>query len=103
MPLLVLVLATPLRAAELSVAADGSAAYETIQAALADAADGDVLRIGPGTYTERLDTAGKDVELRGDGADLVTVDGGGACAATLVVDGGGSRSDIGITGGAPPR
>ena len=56
----------------LSVAADGSEAYATIGAALADALDGDTIELHPGTYVEaNVVTAAVDIVGVGEAADIV--------------------------------
>jgi len=52
--------------AVITVAQDGSGDFDTIAAALEAAADGDTIRISPGTYVEGLLVA-KDISLVGDG------------------------------------
>jgi predicted outer membrane repeat protein len=65
-------------AATLSVAADGSTPYQTIQDALADAEDGDLIEVGPGTWAGGIYVQGRQVTIRStDGAD----------ATVLVADG----------------
>jgi pectinesterase len=51
-----------------TVAADGSGQFRTVQAAVnAASAAGLVIRIAPGTYKEKLTIAGDNIELRGEG------------------------------------
>ncbi len=49
--------------------------YETIDSALRDAEDGDVVLVRAGTYNEGLTTRGNGVTLRGEGEVIVTTDG----------------------------
>ena len=76
------------QAATLTVAADGSGQYPTIQAAINAAFSfGDTILIGPGTYTGPgnvdLDTQGKNLTIESQ-----------AGAAATVIDCGGSPSSI---------
>ncbi len=50
--------------------------YQTVQAAVDAAHDGDRIRIGPGTYAGGI-VLNKSVELKGAGANVTTVEGGG--------------------------
>lgn len=49
------------------------AQFSTIQAAVAAAADGDVIVVAPGTYGETVNLRGKDIELRSSGGPKVTI------------------------------
>jgi len=49
------------QATTLSVGSGG--AYSSIQDAVVAAASGDRIEVGPGTYTENVDLAGKDLDL----------------------------------------
>lgn len=70
--LLVALIATYARGKELRVPAD----YRTIQGAIDASASGDQIIVGPGTYHERLDTAGKQIVIRSsDGPAATIVDG----------------------------
>jgi len=72
MSVCVLPMAKAKNAGVLTVAADGSAKYSSIQQAI-DAADaGAVIRIGPGVYEERL-KINKPVRLEGSGWDKTTI------------------------------
>ncbi|MFV0361372.1 nitrous oxide reductase family maturation protein NosD [Tropicimonas sp.] len=78
-------LASPLSAAEWVVAVRPGAIAE----ALALAADGDVVRLGPGTYRETL-LLDRPVHLTGEGA---TIDGGGQGSVITV-----TGPDVSVTG-----
>jgi len=78
-----LLLALPVGAATLSVDASGSGAYTAIQDAVDAAVSGDTITVASGTYTECVDLGGRDLDIQGAGADLVTIDGAGACAYTV--------------------
>ncbi|MFH1467320.1 MAG: MopE-related protein [Pseudomonadota bacterium] len=59
---------------DLEVSRSGSAPYVSIQAALWDASDGDIICVGPGTYDETgIDTLGLAVTLLGTGGPTVTI------------------------------
>ena len=52
--------------------------YATIQAAINAAADGDSVRVSPGTYVEVLDFLGKNIIVEStSGAPVTIIDGGG--------------------------
>lgn len=77
--LVLLTLATLARAAELMVAADGSAPFRTLQAALDavpdDSAERTVIRLGRGTYAE-LPVVGRskrNVTVRGEGRTITLI------------------------------
>jgi len=54
------------------------AEFPTIQAAIDAAVDGDTVLVSPGTYTERVQFLGKEIEVRStDGPGVTTIDGGG--------------------------
>lgn len=59
-------------AATLTVRQDGTGDYSTIGAALAAAAGGDVILVGPGTYSEYL-TVTRSVDFEGEGGAAVTL------------------------------
>ncbi|UCF43350.1 MAG: right-handed parallel beta-helix repeat-containing protein [Planctomycetota bacterium] len=62
--------------------------YETIQAAINDANDGDEIEVGPGTYYEAIDFGGKGVRLYSSGgAGVTTIDANGAYHAVQCVSG----------------
>jgi hypothetical protein len=50
--------------------------YASIQAAIDAAADGDIIRVAAGTYTENLQSEGKSFSLLGAGAQTTIIDGG---------------------------
>ena len=70
-------MALPAAAETLNVAADGTAAYTSIQAAIDDAAANYVISIAAGTYNEKLSVNGKDLSLIGAGIGQTVVDAGG--------------------------
>lgn len=67
LPLAAVVLATPAHAATITVAADGSGNYTTIQAALAATSSGTVINIKPGTYRGQVSipSSKSDITLQG--------------------------------------
>ncbi len=71
LPVLVILIAAPLGAAEWDVPVRAGAISET----MAKAADGDVLRLGPGTYTENV-VVDRPITL--DGQGQATIDGQGS-------------------------
>jgi predicted outer membrane repeat protein len=78
--------------------------YSTIQAALDDARDGDVIEVCPGTYPEPLVVEGKALTLRSrEGAAQTVVDAQGL-GPTLSVSGGAELTVQGLTlrGGVSP-
>jgi hypothetical protein len=79
------VAATPAAAADRHVPSQ----YSTIQAAVNAAVDGDVIRIAPGTYNERVSLeSGKHVAFRGEvGKAAQTVIASGLDGAVLIIDG----------------
>ncbi len=82
--LLALVLfSLPARAATITVCASGCD-HATLDAAVAAAAAGDVLAIGAGEYVGGV-TIAKDLTLRGESAERVTIAGGGRIGPVLFV------------------
>ena len=80
--------AAPVSAATITVCASGCD-YTTIQAAVNDADDGDVIHVYPGTYVEQVDLSGMDSD--GD-ITLVTVNSSDVpTPGTATVDGGGGK------------
>jgi hypothetical protein len=63
--------------------------YSTIQSAIAAAASGDSILVGPGVYDENLDTQGKSLSLIGPAGAAATVVDGGGRATVLAMSGGG--------------
>ncbi|MEW6271246.1 MAG: right-handed parallel beta-helix repeat-containing protein [Thermodesulfobacteriota bacterium] len=93
--------ATDARAADLDVAPGGS-----IQAAIAAAADGDVVRVAAGTYLEDLDFLGKAIAVVGAGAASTVVQGTGTGPVVTFARGEGPASvldGVTVTGGRAPR
>ncbi len=68
-----------LLAADINVASGDS-----IQSAINNAVSGDVLILASGTYTECLDTSGKNLTIRGDSTSTTTID-GSSCSTNSVV------------------
>ena len=66
-------LAPSLRADTLVVDATGAGAFLRVQDAIDAAVDGDVIRIRPGVYAERLALGGKSIAFEGDGAPAEVV------------------------------
>jgi predicted outer membrane repeat protein len=84
-------------AATLKVAADGSENFSSIQGALSAAVDGDVIEVGPGTYTGLIETQGLGVHIRStEGAESTILDGGGG--TTVFLFGAGDGADTVIEG-----
>jgi hypothetical protein len=87
--------------ADLIVAADGSAEYETITDAIDDASDGDVILVKPGTYEEEveLDESTDNLTLIGTNPATTIIDADGEYAA-LTLSGGSHRvSNFTLRGG----
>jgi pectinesterase len=62
-------IATPAAAATITVDTDGTADYNSIQAAVDAAADGDVVNVTPGTYYETVDVDTSNVTIRNANPD----------------------------------
>ncbi|MCB9766098.1 MAG: right-handed parallel beta-helix repeat-containing protein [Alphaproteobacteria bacterium] len=72
----ILLLACPAIAATLTVDASGGASYTSIQSAINAARNGDIVRVRPGTYTETIDTSGKNLTIEStSGSSQTTIDG----------------------------
>jgi len=71
--LIAAILAVPCLAKTISVDDDGSADYATIQKAIDDSWDGDVIVVRPGTYRERIVFNGRAVTVRSQAPDDSTV------------------------------
>ena len=81
----------------LTVYLDGSGDYTAIQDAIDASASGDTILVGPGSYNERLDPAGKDLTIRGiNGYPQTIVDPGGGGGTLLTVANG--ENDLTIEG-----
>jgi predicted outer membrane repeat protein len=79
-----------------------SCTYQTVQAAIDAASDGDVIAIGKGTYVEDLTIANTDLTLRACPGDRVTLrnatrDAAGLGQRTIAVTGGKSLTVLDIT------
>jgi predicted outer membrane repeat protein len=71
------------------------ARFETIQAAIAAAANGDVVVVAPGTYGEALNLRGKKITLRGSGGAAATIlDGSTLTTSILTASSGESRDTV---------
>jgi len=92
--------ATGGRAAVLQVPGD----YPAVQSAIDAASDGDEVRVGPGTYAERLDFGGKAIAVIGSGPASILDGGAGGTVVTFASgEGPGSIIDsFTITGGEAP-
>lgn len=85
--LVILLLADAARAATLVVRQDGTGQFSSISAAISAAAAGDVIKVGPGTYTNAL-TISKSLDLDSESGAAVTIlDGANAHRAVLVQGG----------------
>ena len=74
--------------ATLTVEADGSGDFPSIQAALDEASPGDLIEVGPGTYTEALWVSQGAVELRSvSGPEATVLDAQGASAVIAFAEG----------------
>ena len=79
---------------------DGPADFNTIQAAIDDANDGDTVSVATGTYNESI--VMKDgVPVHGAGADVTTIDGGGAGHVVTFSFVSATISGFTITGSSP--
>ncbi len=66
------------------VCSDGTASYTSIQDAIDDASEGDLITICSGTYEEALEISGIELSLEGlGGAAGVLIDGGSSTALTI--------------------
>jgi len=71
------------QAAELNVPTED---YPTIQSAINAAVDGDTVQVAAGAYTENLIGNAKSILLIGAGADVTTVNGGGASSCLVMTN-----------------
>jgi hypothetical protein len=80
-PLIVMMCGFPAAAATLNVP---STQYPTIQSAINASVNGDVVLVGPGPYTERIDLKGKAITLKSTGGRMQTfIQPGGAAGAVV--------------------
>ena len=94
--ILSLLLSSNVHAATLTVGPGGS--YSTITAAITAATSGDRIEVGPGTYNETIDLAGKDLDVIGtSGPAVTTLEPATAFLAVVVYDGGEAGSLEGFT------
>ena len=95
--MVLLALVAPSLAATLVVSSAGP--YTSIGAAITAAASGDTISVAAGTWTECVDTAGKDLTVEGAGLASTTLTASAACESAFVVDNGESVTlrDLTIT------
>ena len=74
--------ASVLAATTLNVPAD----FPTIQSAIAAAADGDTVLVGPGTYNERIDFLRKNITVRSSAGRATTIIDGGGLGVVVTMD-----------------
>ncbi len=72
---IILWLLTSANAATWTVASDGSGDFETIQAAINAASDGDEVHLSAEVYYEPFDLSGKSIDIVGKGFDQTWIDG----------------------------
>ena len=82
-----LVLSAPSMAATLTVSS--SSTYTTIQDAIDAASSGDTISVSSGTYTECVDTDGKDLTITGASASTTTLEGSSSCTSGALIIAGG--------------
>ena len=69
--------------------------YPTIQAAISAAAAGDTVRVGPGTYNERIDFLGKTIVVESTGGAATTIiQPNGAVGAIVTMSLSGAQSPV---------
>ena len=95
--MLLLLLSLPVHAATLSVDPADSAAYATLQEAVTAAASGDTITLSADTFTECVDTSGKDLALVGAGLSSTRLEGAEDCTNVLTVQSGETVSISGLT------
>ena len=73
--------------------------FTTIGAAITTASSGDTISVAAGTWSECLDTAGKNLTIFGAGTTSTVITAGSTCANGIAVDNGESvtLSDLTVT------
>lgn len=84
--------------ADIVVAKDGSGQYNSVQSAIDAAEFGSVIRVKPGIYYENITFTKDGITLRGDGPDLVTINGSGDNIMKIADNSTGEISGFTITG-----
>ncbi len=97
MLLYALPLVASLQAATITVGAGSGYDHASIQDAIDDASDGDVITVDTGTYAENIDTQGKAVSVQAIGSTSRTVIAPTTTRAAITVDQGESASFEGFT------
>ena len=97
--LLLLLGSSSLHAATLTVGSGAAADYGSVQAAINAASSGDTIEIDDGTWSQALDTKGRNLTLRAASGATVVLTAPGS--TVLTIDGGESVSviDLSISGG----
>ena len=72
--------------------------YATIQEAINESCDGDVVEVSAGTYTENIDFSGKDLTVQGAGSGVTILDGDANGSSVVTMDGG-TLSGFTVTNG----
>ena len=86
MLILALPLLATLQAATITVGSGSSYDWSSIQDAIDDASDGDVISVSTGTYVESLDLSGKELTIQASGTTSRTVIAPSSSAAAITVD-----------------
>jgi len=95
--MMLLLLSLPSFAATLVVDPTDSSAYETLEEAVAAAASGDTITLSAHTFTECVDTSGKDLALVGSGVSSTRIEGAADCTNALGVQSGETVAISGLT------